>query len=134
MYASEQQTGNIFTLFASLAIFIGCLGLFSLAAFTAEQKTKEIGIRKVLGSSVFGIVYMLSGEFLKLILVSFIIAVPISYYFMNQWLMDFVYRTKMSVSVFLTAGFIALLITIITVSYQAFKAATANPVDAIRNE
>ncbi len=89
MYSAEQKTKDIFSVFASLAIFIGCLGLFSLAAFTAEQKTKEIGIRKVLGSSIMGIVYMLSSEFLKLILISFIISIPISYYIMEQWLMRF---------------------------------------------
>ena len=134
MYRAEQQTGNIFSVFASLAIFIGCLGLFSLAAFTAEQKTKEIGIRKVLGSSVFGIVYMLSQEFIKLIIISFIIASPIAYYFMNQWLVDFAYRTNLNALLFLYAGLVALVITILTVSYQAIKAATANPVDSLRNE
>ncbi|MCB9219972.1 MAG: ABC transporter permease [Ignavibacteriales bacterium] len=134
MYQTEQQTSKIFTVFASLAIFIGCLGLFSLAAFTAEQKTKEIGIRKVLGSSIFGIVYMLSSEFIKLILISFIIAAPIAYYFMNQWLMDFAYRTNLSASLFISAGLVAMMITVITVSYQAIKAATANPVDSLRNE
>ncbi len=134
MYAAEQKTGEIFSVFAGLAIFIGCLGLFSLAAFTAEQKTKEIGIRKVLGSSVFGIVYLLTSEFLKLILISFVIAVPIAYYFMNEWIMDFAYRTSLGVGVFLTAGLAAFSITIITVSFQAVKAALLNPVDSLRNE
>lgn len=134
MYSAEQKTEDIFSVFASLAIFLGCLGLFSLTAFTAEQKTKEIGIRKVLGSSIFGIVYLLSGEFLKLILVSYIIAVPISYYFMNKWLMDFAYRTNISAYILISAGLFALTLTIITVSYQAIKAAMANPVDSLRSE
>jgi len=134
MYSAEQKTKDIFSVFASLTIFIGCLGLFSLAAFTAEQKTKEIGIRKVMGSSIFGIVYLLSGEFLKLVLISFIIAAPISYYFMEKWLTDFAYRTNISAYIFISAGFFVLLITILTVSYQAIKAALANPVDSLRNE
>ncbi len=134
MYSAEQKTKDIFSVFASLAIFIGCLGLFSLAAFTAEQKTKEIGIRKVLGSSIMGIVYMLSAEFLKLILISFIFSIPISYYIMDQWLMDFAYRTNIRAYIFISAGLVALFVTILTVSYQAIKAALANPVDSLRNE
>jgi len=134
MYSKEQKTSEIFSVFAGLAIFIGCLGLFGLAAFTAEQKTKEIGIRKVLGSSILGIVYMLSSEFLKLIVISFIISIPIAYYFMNEWLTDFAYRTDLNVYVFLTAGIVALLVTILTVCYQAFRAAIANPVESLRNE
>jgi len=134
MYSSEQKTSDIFGVFSGLAIFISCLGLFSLSAFSAEQKTKEIGIRKVLGSTVFSIVYLLASEFLKLILIAFAVAASIAYYFMNNWLLDFAYRTSLSVWVFITAGFIAFFIAMLTVSYQAVKAAMANPVESLRDE
>lgn len=134
MYKAEQRISEIFGTFAFIAIFIGCLGLFSLSAFTTEQKTKEIGIRKVLGSSSTLIVTMLSKEFVKLVVIAFIIASPIAYYFMNQWLTEFEYRTDLSIWIFVTAGFISLGIAVITVSYHALKAASSNPVEALKYE
>ncbi len=134
MYRAEQRIGEIFGTFAFLAIFIGCLGLFSLSAFTTEQKTKEIGIRKVLGSSSRLIVTMLSKEFVKLVVIAFIIASPIAYYLMNKWLMEFEYKTDLSLWIFLSAGFISLAIAVTTVSYHALKAAYSNPIESLRNE
>lgn len=134
MYKGEQRISEIFGTFAALAIFIGCLGLFSLSAFTAEQKTKEIGIRKVLGSSLTSIVLMLSKEFVKLVLIAFIIASPIAFYFMDKWLADFEYRTDLSIWVFVSAGLISLIIAIITVSYHALRAASANPINSLKYE
>ena len=134
MYKAEQKIGEIFSVFAFLAIFIACLGQFGLAAFTAEQRTKEIGIRKVMGSSVPGIIYLLSKEFAKLILVAFAISVPIAYYYMNIWLQDFHYRIELTAFTFLFAGFTALLIAMITVSYHAIKIATTNPIKSLRYE
>ncbi|MGD8306793.1 MAG: ABC transporter permease [Ignavibacteria bacterium] len=134
VYKAEMRLGQIFSVFAMLAIFIGCLGLFGLAAFTSEQRTKEIGIRKTLGASVNGIVFLLSREFGKLVLISFIVSAPIAYYVMNIWLADFAYRINLTLSIFIFAGFIAFLIALLTVSYQAIKAALANPVDSLRNE
>lgn len=134
MYKAEQRISEIFGTFAALAIFIGCLGLFSLSAFTAEQKTKEIGVRKVLGSSIISIVLLLSKEFVKLVAIAFVIASPIAFYFMDKWLTEFEYRADLSIWVFVSAGFISLAIAIITVSYHALKAASANPVESLRSE
>ncbi|MBU2494099.1 MAG: ABC transporter permease [Bacteroidetes bacterium] len=134
MYAAEQKIGEIFSIFAFLTIFVACLGLFGLAAFTAEQRTKEIGIRKVLGASVLGIILMISKEFAKLVLIAFIISVPIAYYYMNIWLQDFQYRIDLSAGIFLFAGFSALLIAMITVSYHAVRIATSNPSKSLRYE
>ena len=134
MYNAEKKIGEIFSVFAFLAIFIGCLGLFGLAAFTAEQKTKEIGIRKVLGASVPGIIFMLSKEFAKLVLIAFTISVPIAYYYMNIWLQDFQYRIGLSADIFLFAGLIAITIAMLTVSYHAIKIATTNPSKSLRYE
>ena len=134
MYKAEQRISEIFGTFAFFAIFIGCLGLFSLSAFTTEQKTKEIGIRKVLGSSSTLIVMMLSKEFVKLVVIAFIIASPIAYYLMNKWLMEFEYKTDLSLWIFLSAGFISLAIAVTTVSYHALKAAYSNPIESLRNE
>lgn len=134
MYSAEQKIGEIFSTFASLAIFVACLGLFGLAAFTAEQRTKEIGIRKVLGASVPGIIVMLSKEFAKLVIIAFIISVPISYYYMNIWLQDFQYRVDLTAGIFLSAGIIAVSIAMITVSYHAIRIATANPFKSLRYE
>ena len=120
--------------FAFLAIFIGCLGLFALAAFTAVQKTKEIGIRKILGASVSTVLLLLTKEFLKWILIANIIAWPIAYYFMNKWLQDFAYRIELSWWIFFLSGGIAFLVALLTVSYQAIKAATSNPVKSLRYE
>ena len=134
LYKSEETTGNIFILFALFAIFIACLGLFGLSSFTAERRTKEIGIRKVLGSSVSGIVVLLSKQFIKLVIISIIISIPLSFFLMKEWLENFAYRTEMKLWIFLIAGLIAFLIAVITVSFQAIKAANANPVKSLRYE
>jgi putative ABC transport system permease protein len=134
MYRSEQRVGKIAMIFSILAIFIACLGLFGLATFIAEQRTKEIGIRKVMGASVNGIVRLLSKDFLKLVIIAFVVAVPVGWYFMNKWLQDFAYRISISWWVFVFAGVAAMLIAIITVSFQAVRAALHNPVDNLRTE
>lgn len=134
MYRAEQRMGGIALSFAVLAIFIACLGLFGLAAFTAEQRTKEIGIRKVLGASVSGIVQLLSGEFLKLVLIAVVIASPIAWYAMDRWLQDFAYRAYIPWWVFALAGLAAVVIALLTVSFQSVKAALTNPVKALRSE
>ena len=133
-YRSEDRFGKLFLNFAVLAIFISCLGLLGLASYSTMQRTKEIGIRKVLGASVNDIVGLLSGEFLKLVLISFVIATPVAWYFMHSWLQDFAYRINISVWIFLAAGITALLIAIFTVSFQAIRAAIANPVKSLRTE
>lgn len=134
LYRAEQRVSKIVGIFAVLAILVACLGLLGLAAYTAEQRTKEIGIRKVLGASVGGIVMLLSKEFLKWVLISNVIAWPLAYYFMNSWLANFAYRIDLSLTVFLVAGISAILIALLTVSLQAVKAATANPVEALKYE
>ncbi|MEP7143884.1 MAG: ABC transporter permease [Ferruginibacter sp.] len=133
-YQSEQKIGTILGIFAGLTIFVACLGLFGLARFTAEQRRKEIGIRKVLGATVTGVATLLSKDFLKLVLVAFVIASPVAWYIMNKWLQDFAYRINISFWVFAIAAFLAVNITIITVSFQAIKAALANPVNSLRTE
>ncbi|PWU01253.1 MAG: cell division protein FtsX [Bacteroidetes bacterium] len=133
-YKAEQNIGNILGIFAGLTIFVACLGLFGLATFTAEQRTKEIGIRKVLGANVSGIVSLLSKDFLKLVFVAFIIACPVAWFVMNKWLQEFAYRTQINWWIFVSAAFIAIIITIITISFQAIKAALANPVNSLRSE
>jgi putative ABC transport system permease protein len=134
LYNNEQIIGNIFNSFAFLAIFISCLGLLGLAMFTAEQRIKEIGIRKVLGASVGSLFVLLSREFLILVLISLLIASPLAWYFMDKWLMDFAYRTPIQWWVFALSGVIAILITFITVSFQSAKAALMNPVKSLRSE
>jgi putative ABC transport system permease protein len=134
MYRSEQRIGKIFISFAILAIFIACLGLFGLATFTAEQRTKEIGIRKVMGASVTQIVQLLSKDLLRLVILGIIVASPIAYYFMNKWLQDFAYQVEISWWIFALAGLISITIALLTVSYQAIKAAVANPVKSLRTE
>jgi putative ABC transport system permease protein len=133
-YRSEQRLGSIFSVFAVLSIFIACLGLFGLSAFMAEKRTKEIGVRKVLGASVPNVVALLSKDFLKLTFVASVIAFPVAWYFMNKWLEDFAYRITISWWIFIAAASGALLIALITVSFNAIKAAIANPVKALRNE
>jgi putative ABC transport system permease protein len=133
-YRADKRFGEVFLSFAALAIFIACLGLFGLSAFAAEKRTKEIGIRKVLGASVSGIIGLLSKDFVKLVLVANLIAWPIAYFAMNKWLQDFAYRIEISWWVFALAGGLALLIALLTVSFQAIKAALANPVDSLRYE
>jgi putative ABC transport system permease protein len=134
MYRAEQRVGKIALVFSVLAIFIACLGLFGLATFIAEQRTKEIGIRKVLGASVQGIVQMLSKDFMKLVAISFVIAAPMAWYFMHKWLQDFAFRINISWWIFAAAGLAALLIALVTVSFQAIRAAVSNPVKSLRTE
>jgi ABC-type antimicrobial peptide transport system permease subunit len=133
-YKSDQQAGTLFNVFAGIAIFISCLGLFGLATYTAQVKTKEIGIRKVLGASVSGIVQLISKDFLKLVIIAIIIATPIAWWAMSKWLQGFAYRVNISWWVFALAGILALLIALVTVSFQAIKAAIANPVKSLRTE
>ena len=120
--------------FAILAIIIGCVGLFGLSAYTASQRIKEIGIRKVLGASVPDITKMLSKDFLKLVLIAIVVASPLAWWVMNKWLQDFAYRIQISWWVFAAAGAAALVIAMLTVSFQAIKAAIANPVKSLRTE
>lgn len=134
LYHAEQNAGRLLGMFAALAIFIAGLGLFGLASYTAEQRTKEIGVRKVLGASVTGIVGLLSKDFVKLVFVSFIVATPLAYFIMNHWLQDFAYRITLNWWIFALAGVMALVIALFTVSTQAIKAALANPVEALRYE
>jgi putative ABC transport system permease protein len=134
LYKSEQRFQEIFYYFSALAIFIALLGLLSLAAFFTEQRTKEIGIRKVLGASATSVVNLLSKDFLKLVVLANLIAWPVAYYFMNRWLQDFAYRVNISWWVFAISGALALVVALITVSTQAIKAALANPVEALKYE
>jgi len=133
-FAAEERIGTLSGIFTALAILISCLGLFGLTSFVAEQRTKEIGVRKVLGASVFNVWNMLSRDFLKLIIISCFIAIPISYYVMNGWLQDYPYRVILEWWIFVLAVVGALAITILTVSFQAIKAANANPVKSLRTE
>src|SRR5258706_6541229 len=134
MYASEQKLGDIFGICAGLAIVIACLGLFALTAFTAEQRTKEIGIRKVLGASVAGIIVLLSKEFGKLIVIAFIVAAPLAWLGVDWWLKNYTYKADVGVFVYLIAGVLAFVIAWLTMSYQSFRAATSNPVESLRAE
>jgi putative ABC transport system permease protein len=134
MYASEQRLGKIFAAFASLAIIIACLGLFALTSFTAEQRTKEIGIRKVLGASVSSIVVLLSKEFGKLILIAFVLAAPLAWYAIHWWLKSYTYKVEVGVLVYTAAGLFAFGIAWITMSYQSIRAARNNPVNSLKSE
>ena len=134
LYRAEKQIGTLFGLFSILAIFVASLGLFGLASFTAQRRIKEIGIRKVLGASVSNLVLMLSKEFALLVGIANLIAWPIAYYAMNRWLQDFAYRIDLEIWAFVLSGFLALFIALTTVSYQAYKVARTNPVDALRYE
>ena len=133
-YAKEQQLGKIIGNFSTLAVFISCLGLFGLIALVAQQRTREIGIRKVLGASVPGIIVLVSKDFMKLIIVSIAIAIPVAWFAMHQWLNSFYYRASISWWIFLTAGLTAIGIALITISFQAVKAALANPVRSLRSD
>ncbi len=133
-FAAEERTGKLAGFFAALGIFISCLGLFGLASFVAEQRTKEIGVRKVLGASLFNIWRLLSKEFVVLVIISLFIAAPIAYYFMHNWLQDYQYRTELTWWIFAAAGVGAIMITLLTVSFQSIKAAIANPVKSLRIE
>ncbi len=134
LYASEQRVATLSGYFAGMAIIISCLGLFGLAAFTAQKRQKEIGIRKVIGATVANVVMILSTDFLKLILVAVIIAFPVAWWAANQWLNSFAYRVTIGTDIFMIAGVATLLITVITISYQAIKAALMNPVKSLRSE
>jgi len=134
LYENEMKMQNIFTIFSFFSIFVACLGLFGLSVFIASERTKEIGIRKVLGASIGKIIILLSKEYITWILLANIIAWPLAYYFMNNWLNDFAYKTDLTLWIFLFAGILSLAIAIVTVSYQSIKAAVANPVDSLRNE
>jgi putative ABC transport system permease protein len=133
-YRSEQVTGKLVNIFAVIALFISCLGLFGLTSFTVEQRTKELGVRRVLGASVSSIVVMLSKDFLKLVFIGFVIATPVTWYMTNQWLQNFADRIDIGAAVFLLAGLAVILMALATVSWQSIKAAVANPVDSLRNE
>jgi putative ABC transport system permease protein len=134
LYGQDEKTAWLVNAAMIITIFISCMGLFGLGMFTAQRRTKEIGIRKVLGASASNIAVMVSKDFLVLILLAFVIASPIAYYFSHQWLQDFVYRTNISLGVFLMAGIAIILIALITISFQAIKAAVANPVKSLRTE
>jgi len=133
-FLAEERTGKLASVFAVLAIFISCLGLFGVASFVAEQRIKEIGIRKVLGASAAGLAGMLSKDFLKLVLISCFIALPLTWYIMNQWLQNFAYRISISWWMFAASAMLVIVIALITVAYQAVKAALANPVKSLRTE
>jgi putative ABC transport system permease protein len=132
LYKGEQQMGNIFNLFALLGIFISCLGLYGLSAFMAEQRTKEIGVRKVLGASVLNLVYLLSSCITRLILAAIVISIPLSYYAVNSWLAGFAYHINVGWLVYFTASLAALGIAWLTVSYESVKAAIVNPIKSLR--
>jgi ABC-type antimicrobial peptide transport system permease subunit len=134
MFQNEMLVSKLSRVFAALAIIISCLGLFGLAAYTAERRTKEIGIRKVLGASVEGLAALLSKDFIKLVSTSCIIAFPVAWWIMQNWLQDYAYRIQISWWIFIAAGVLAIVIALITVSFQAIKAAIANPVKSLRTE
>jgi len=134
LYKSEQRTGFLFNIFASIAILISCLGLFGLAAYTAQIRTREIGVRKVLGSSMAGIIQLLAKDFIKLVIIGIVIAIPIAWYAMDKWLQDFAYKIEMQWWVFALAGLLALVVALLTVSFQSVKAALMDPVKSLRSE
>jgi putative ABC transport system permease protein len=133
-FDDTKRTATLSALFAGLTILISCLGLFGLASFMAVQRTKEIGVRKVLGASVLNLWKLLSKDFIYLVLISLFFAVPVAYYFMHQWLLGFEYRAPLSWWIFASAGLGAMAITLLTVSYQSIKAALSNPVNSLRTE
>ncbi|MBE9460922.1 ABC transporter permease [Dyadobacter subterraneus] len=134
LYNSEAKTSVVLSVFTGLALFVGCLGLFALSAFTAEQRTKEIGIRKVLGASVAGLVALLSKDFLKLVFIAIVVSVPLAWYAVDKWLQNYKYRIEISWSIFVVAAVSAILISLLTVSFQSIKASLANPVKSLRSE
>ncbi|MGB3587432.1 MAG: FtsX-like permease family protein [Tunicatimonas sp.] len=133
-YEEYQRLLSLTQLFSGIAIAIGCLGLYGLVLFMAEQRTKEIGIRKVLGASVQQLLTLFSGEFIKLVLIAFALAAPLAYFLMKQWLENFVYRINIGATVFIGCLLITLLLVIATVGYRSTRAALANPVNSLRNE
>jgi putative ABC transport system permease protein len=134
MYRQEQRVGKVALSFSFLAIVIACLGLFGLATYMAEQRTKEIGIRKVLGASASNVVSMLSVDFLRLVFFSFMIAAPVAWWVMHKWLEDFAFRISVGWWIFMVTGAFAVLLALLTVSYQALRAANTNPVNSLRTE
>jgi putative ABC transport system permease protein len=134
MYADVQRMGRIFTSFAILAIVVSCLGLFALSAFMIEQRAKEIGIRLVMGASLKNIFNLLTFDFIKLVVVSIVIAIPLAWYAMQQWLQDFAYRVDITWQVFAVAGLVAVLIAVLTISYQSVRAGLVNPVKSLKSE
>jgi len=134
LYQADKRVGAVFGVFTALSVFVACLGLFGLATYTAERRIKEIGIRKVLGASVQGVVRLLSKDFIKLVFIAAVIAFPLAWWAMSKWLEDFVYRIDINWKVFIAAGFLVLVIALLTVSFQAIKAAVANPVKSLRTE
>ena len=133
-YKNDELFGKAFSIFAAFAIFIACLGLLGLSLFATTQRTKEIGVRKVLGATVSNIVFLLSKDFIKLVLIAFVIASPLAYYVMHTWLQDFAYRIDIGYWIFIIAGLLAIVIALATISFQAIKAAIANPVKSLRTE
>jgi ABC-type antimicrobial peptide transport system permease subunit len=133
-FAAEERISKLASIFSSLAILISCLGLLGLASFIAEQRNKEISVRKVLGATIFSIWSLLSKEFITLVCISCLLAFPISWYFLHQWLQGYTYRTDISWWIFAIAGGFAIIISLLTVSFQAIKAAIANPVKSLRAE
>ena len=134
LYENDQKTFTLFKIFAGVSIFIGCLGLYGLISFVANQKRKEVGIRKVMGASVSSILVLFSKEFVRLIIVAFALAIPLTWYFMNLWLQSFAYKVDISWIIFL-AGFISILvIVLLTIAYRSFVAARANPAITLRSE
>jgi putative ABC transport system permease protein len=133
-YRTETIIGKLSLIFTAIAILISCLGLFGLAAYSAIKRTKEIGVRKVLGASVSNIVALLSKDFIMLVVIAIVIAAPLAYFIMHRWLQDFAYRTNISLLIFIAAGLLAVMIALATISFQAIKAAIANPVKSLRTE
>ena len=133
-YKAEQRLGSIFIIFTCLSIFIACLGLFGLASFNAQKRTKEIGVRKVLGASVSQITVGLTTDFLKLVAIATVIALPVGWYAMNVWLQDFSYRIEIGWQILAVSALLVIVVAVVTVSYQSIKAAIANPVNSLRSE
>jgi len=133
-YKQERQLAQLYEIFAAIAIFLSCLGLYGLALFMAVQRTKEVGIRKVLGASAEKIVYLFSKEFIMLISIAFAIAAPLAWYFMHNWLQNYAYRIIISWLLFAEGGLVAVIIALSTISFQLFKAASANPVKSLRSQ
>jgi putative ABC transport system permease protein len=133
-YDNEQKFGKLFTTFAVLAMIVGCLGLFGLSAYTATQRTKEIGIRKALGSSSQGIFVLLSTDYVRLVFLSIALATPLVWFFMQNWIESFPYRADISADIFILSGLVVLSISLLTVSFQTIRAASTNPVDSLRYE
>jgi putative ABC transport system permease protein len=134
LYSREELSGRVFSIFATIAIIIACVGLFGLSSYTSNLRSKEIGIRKVLGSSVAQIFILLSGNFTKVVIIAFLVAMPLCWMVMNNWLNGFAYRINLGIGLFITSGLIALVIAFFTIGYHSVKASLKNPVDSLRSE